>query len=117
MMANIHILHPDQYGFKVTFFAYLTLLIPASGIAFLYYFTGKDLPFNSRIVKGILLGIFLLLVKGDLIRQPIMDYLVGNPIIVVFLQHAQVWVYNLAITIVIALIVPFKNKSLINSTQ
>jgi hypothetical protein len=110
-LAHAHIIHSKDYGHLIVSFAYITLLIPVAAIAFIYYFAGHLLPVKTRVMKGVLLGIILLLVKSDLIRQPVMNVLVGVPAWVSILQQIQVWVYCLAVTIIIALIIPLKNKS------
>ena len=110
-LAHAHIINSKDYGPLIVSMAYVTLLIPVTAIAFIYYFAGHLLPVKTRLMKGVLLGIILLLVKSDLIRQPIMNVMVGVPAWVSILQHIQIWVYCLAVTIIVALIIPCKNKS------
>lgn len=110
-LASSHIVSSSHYGHLIVFFAYVTLLIPVTVIALLYYFVGHIIPVRNKIARGIILGVILLLITGDFIRQPFMNVLVGVPIWVAMLQQLQTLIYRFAVTISIALIVhPKKEK-------
>jgi hypothetical protein len=111
LMQGIHISQPP-YSPTITFFAGITALLPVAGLVLLYYWFGQYLPAQTRVGKGLWLGFMVLFIKGDLLRQPFMDLLVGNPWKVVLLQNGQIFVANLAVTIAIALIMPCKTSSL-----
>lgn len=108
-MQGIVIAHPPYSQF-INFMAYATIFIPVSAVSFVYYIGGDKIPCDNRFLKGIILGIFILLIKGALIREPLMNLLVGNPITVVLMQQSQVWISNLSMAVIIAFIInPLKN--------
>ncbi len=113
-MQGISIPQPP-YSAIINLFAFITALLPVSGLAFLYYWIGDYIPAQSRLGKGLLLGFSFLFLKGDLIRQPLMNLLVGNPWEVVLLQLAEVWIPDLTIAIIIALIIPSRKEQAVQS--
>lgn len=100
-----------SYSPFINFMAYLTKLLEALGVAIIYYFIGDRLPTQSRLVKGIILGLILLLAKGMLIRQPFMNLLLPNKLEEVLLVQSQIWLSNLAMAIIIALLIKPKYKT------
>jgi len=93
------------YGTFIDVIAYLTKPEEAIGVAILYYLMGDRLPTRSRLLKGILLALILLLVKGQLIRQPLMNWLLPNTLKEVFLYQLQVWLSNFAMAMIITWII------------
>ena len=103
-MINAHIVKPPYNAF-ITIAAYFTFIFPALGTGIMYYLLGDNLPGQSRLVKGILMGLLLLTIKEALLRQTIMNILVGNPIWVALLQQSQVWCSNLVLTVTLAFMI------------
>lgn len=104
-MVGVQIAHPP-YSVAINIAAYLTMILPAAGMAIVYYFLLPHFPFNSRILRGLCLAILVLLVKGELVRMPIMNVLVGNPIKIAILQQSQIWISNIAMALMIAFVFP-----------
>lgn len=104
-MQGIVIKKPP-YDMVITTIAYVTFVLPTIGTVLVYYFIQNFLPGKSRILKGILFGILILLVKGELFRQPIMNYMVGNPITITLIQQSQVCLSNLIMCVTVALLTP-----------
>ena len=94
-----------HYSTLIDTMAYLTKPLEALGVAVIYYFLGDRLPTRSRVLKGILLGLLILLTKGQLIREPLMNFLLPNTIGDVLLRQGQIWAANLAMAIIITLFV------------
>ena len=84
-MAGKNVLHPP-YPFFVNFIAYLTAILPVSGWAILFYLVYDRIPSNNFVWKGLLFSCLILFLKGDLIRQQVMSYIVGNPLHVAIIQ-------------------------------
>lgn len=58
----------------------------------IYILIRKVIPSKSSVIKGLILGMLLLMINGSLIRQPLMDYLIGNPLKIVLIQDGITWV-------------------------
>lgn len=104
-MAGKEILHPP-YPSSIKIWAFLTALLPALGTSIIYYLL---LPYLRRfqlpIVRGILFTALMLFAEGALIRQPIMNILVGNPVWLALLQQGGIWLPRLCMGIIIAYII------------
>ena len=100
------VIQKPPYSVVITTIAYITFVFPAIGTVLVYYFIQDVFPGKSRVVKGVLFGLLILLVKGELLRQPIMNFIVGNPIKITLLQQSQVWLSNLIMCVIIALFTP-----------
>jgi hypothetical protein len=91
----------SPYPTYINIFAYITVIFPGLGLATIYYFLRPYFTTQSRFLRGVILGTLILLLEGELIRQPIMNILVGNPISVALLQQSQVWLtHYMAILVV-----------------
>ena len=97
------------YPPMVALSAAATALIPVGVLAAMYFWLGHHIPARSRTGRGLWLGVIILLLKGELVRQPVMDLIVGNPLMVVALQNGQAVLANMAAALAIALIMPTKN--------
>jgi hypothetical protein len=104
-MRGIEVLRPP-YGAFVTGVAYVTAVVPAIVAAILFYYGAHLLPARSRLGKGLWLGVLILLLKGDLVRQPVMNFLIGNPPSVVVLNDLHGIAANLALGLAIGLLCP-----------
>lgn len=88
--------------------SYSTFIFQALTMAIVYFFIGRYLPAKTAIGRGIQMGLVILLLKGELIRQPLMNVLVGNTVLIAVVQQSQAWIATLAATIVIAIFVPIR---------
>jgi hypothetical protein len=93
------------YNFFITSAAYITAIFPAMGQVIICYIIAQYIPFN-KLLKGLIFAFLMLLANGEIIRMPLMDFLVGNPWKVVALQHLQTYVVQIIIGIVIIFILP-----------
>ena len=101
---HTHVGLPAQsYDVFINTVAYLTKPLEALGIALIYYLIGDRLPAKSRLMKGIILSLLILLSKGLLIRQPLMNFLLANTLSEVFLSAIQVWLSCFFMCMIIAL--------------
>jgi uncharacterized membrane protein YkvI len=99
--------HHVTPSWDVRYIALLTSLEIGIGLVILYALVREALPGKSSLVRGILLGVLLLAIMGRLIRQPLMDLIIGNPVSVVAVQDGISWVVWLAMCIVLALVYDF----------
>ena len=96
------------YNSFIETMSYLTKSEEALGVAIIYYFLGDRLPTHSRLIKGIILGVILLLSQGQLIRQLFMNLLLPNTLREALLFQSQVWLSKFAEAIIIALLIQSK---------
>lgn len=109
---HIHVgIGGQVYSPFIMLMSYATKPLEALGFGLIYYLLGDRLPTQSRILKGLMLGILILLSKGELIRQPFMNLLLPNTVAEVFLRQSQVWLSNLVMAIIIALLIKPKYSS------
>lgn len=91
--------------------SFLTKPLEALGVAIVYYLIGDRLYSNSRLIKAILLTVLVCLIKDGFIRQPIMNILLGNPVLDSLYRESQVWLSSLAVSLTLAfMITPKKEK-------
>ncbi len=57
----------------------------------LYHLARDKLIQLGKLRASVFLSILLLALNAILIRQPLMDYLIGNPLIVVVVQNGFIW--------------------------
>jgi hypothetical protein len=69
---------------------------------FVYVLLRKSLPGLPTIFRGALLAALLLAVTGRLVRQPVMDLAIGNPVSVVLIQDGVAWLTWAALCIAVA---------------
>lgn len=61
------------------------------GAAFCYWLLRHRFPHMGWVRGGLLLAGLVLMIKGNLVRQPVMNLLVGNPVEVVAIQDGLTW--------------------------
>lgn len=89
-------------SWDVRYVALATSLETGVGLVILYALIRPALPGKSSFVRGLLLGVLLLAVMGRLVRQPLMDFVVGNPLPVVAVQDGISWVLWICVCVVVA---------------
>ena len=105
-----NILQPP-YPTPIVAAAYLTALVPYMAKVGVYHFAGHLLPARSALVKGLLFGVVLLAIGDELVRLPIMNYLVGNPLDVTMLMSLEGWSIEISSGIIIALLTPLRGPA------
>lgn len=102
---HIHVGGAPIYSTFIQSMSYLTKWTEALGVAILYYLMGDRLPTQSRIIKGFLLGVMILLAEGQLVRQLFMNLLLPNTIREVFVIQSRVWLATFVMTFIITLLI------------
>ena len=95
--------HAVTPSWDVRYIALLTSLEIGIAVVFLYALFRKALPQTRSVVRGLILGVLLLAAQGSLFRQPLMDFIIGNPISVVAVQDGITWVLWLVMCAVAAI--------------
>ena len=103
-----------NYSKIVIYAAYATAFMNIGFLTFFYYHTQHLIPRNSKLIKILLVTAIIFGIKGDLIRQPIMDIILNydigfdKPILFVVLNHADKWLANLFLAICLVYLCPQK---------
>ena len=74
-----------------------------AGYAILYALLRLATPTLRPIARGLLTGTLALALGGQLIRQPLMNWIIGNPIYVTLAMAVGPWLTSLAMGVVLAL--------------
>jgi hypothetical protein len=115
MTANLGVPEKD-YSALVIFMAYLTACISVGLVAFLYHHLGQYMPVRKKWQRVLLLAAIVLEIKGDLIRQPVMDFIaqiaygLETPFRFVVVNQMDKWVANLLLAAVIVYLCPLKKE-------
>jgi hypothetical protein len=91
-------------SWDVRYFALITSIEVGIGLVILYALVRGAMPFKSPALRGLLLGVVLLAVMGKLVRQPVMNLLIGNPLSVVAVQDGVSWLLWPAVSVVVAVV-------------
>lgn len=83
--------------------AALSAIEQGLALALLYLLLRARLPGLGSIRRGVVGGLLALALAGRLIRQPMMDLLIGNPITVVAMQDGLAWITWLAMGVITAI--------------
>ncbi len=84
--------------------AALTSIEIGAACCILYALLRSATPTLRPIPRGLLAGVLILAIGGQLIRQPLMNWLIGNPPRVVLAMAAGPWLTSLAMGVVIAVL-------------
>ena len=89
------------YGPEIVVPATLSSL--ESGVAFLvaYLLLRRATPHRSVLVRALLVAALSLALYGSLLRMPVMQLLVGNPVWITLVQHAGIWAPVVAACLVV----------------
>ncbi len=90
------------YGPEIVVPATLTSL--ELGVAYLaaYLLVRRATPDRSVFLRALLVAALCLALHGSLLRMPLMQLLVGNPVWVTVVQHAGTWAPVVAASLVVA---------------
>lgn len=80
-----------QTSWSVRYIALLTSLEYGFSTIILYYLVREKLITFGRFKAFILFSMILVAINGALIRQPLMDYIIGNPLKIVLVQNIFKW--------------------------
>lgn len=72
--------------------------------AFFYMLLRRSLPGWPTVFRGALLAALLLAASGRLLRQPVMDLAIGNPLAVVLIQDGVAWLTWTALCVAVAVV-------------
>ncbi|MDE9545319.1 hypothetical protein KKI93_21655 [Xenorhabdus bovienii] len=98
-------------SWDVRYLAALTSLETGLGITILYILIKKGLPTYTSFTRGIVMWLIELAIMGRLIRQPLMDYAIGNPFLISILQNAVSWINWLFICLLTTCLYDYLIKS------
>ncbi|WP_070965597.1 hypothetical protein [Vibrio sonorensis] len=90
-----------QPSWNVRFVALLTAVEYGIAASLLYVLARERLITFGRFNASLILGVLLAALHGAFIRQPLMDWVVGNPIHVVIVQNAFQWLVWLLMAVVV----------------
>ena len=106
----------EGYSIFIMGAAYSTALLSVGILAFIYYQAGHLLPFSNPFLKSLLLAAILFGIRGDGLRQAIMDYLYGlslgvkSPLLTMALTHIDQWVATLILAFSFVYLCPTKKS-------
>jgi hypothetical protein len=103
-LNKVTIIKPP-YPFYINAIAYITTFIPALATTLLYIAIFPIIKSRTYISRSFILGTFVLMIKGELMRQPLMNILVGNPYSIALFQQSQVWITNYIMAFIIVFII------------
>ena len=108
--------NPSLYPSIIIFSAYATAFLLIGFLVFLYYHTQHLIKAESRLTKILLVTCILFGFKGDLIRQPIMNFILmhttgfNDAFLYVILDNIDKWRANLLLALCLVYLCPYKNK-------
>lgn len=113
---------PSTYSFIIVGAAYLTAIAVIAVYVFLYYHIQYLIPGKTKFAKTFVVAAILFGIKGDLIRQPIMDFILGYEstsfliaLKFVVLNHIDKWLVNIVLAFCLVYFCPKKYNEPINS--
>lgn len=110
-------LAPSIYSWLVIGAAYLTAIVIIALYVFLYYHVQHLIPGKTVLVRTFIVVAMLFGIKGDLLRQPIMNFIVSYESLgffisakLVALDHIDKWLANIFLAICLVNLCPKKYK-------
>lgn len=99
-----------QPSWDVRYLAGITSIEYGLATIALYYLTRKKLLKFGRFKASLVIFSLLAAINGALVRQPLMDFAVGNPLHVVLVQNSFKWLVWLIMSFIIVYGFEFINK-------
>jgi hypothetical protein len=106
---------PSSYSFIVVGAAYLTAILMIAAYVFLYYHAQYMIPGKTNLTKIVAVTAILFCLKGDLIRQPIMNFIMNfesmsfiTSFKLVILDHIDKWLANVLLAFCLVYFCPKK---------
>jgi len=97
-------------SWDVRYVAMVTSIEYGLAACVLYFLLRKKLAKFSKFVSSLIFAILLAAINGAFIRQPLMDFIIGNPIQVVLVQDGLRWLVWLLMSFIIVYGVEFVFK-------
>lgn len=104
---------PSTYSFIVVGAAYLTAILMVAAYVFLYYHAQHLIPGKTKFTKTLVVVAILFGLKGDLVRQPIMNFIVSfesmsfvTTLKFVVLNHIDKWLANILLAFCLVYLCP-----------
>lgn len=101
-------------SWDVRYIAAITSIEIGLGATIIYALIRPRLIRQSSITRGLILGVLILMIKSSLLRQPLMNGVIGNPFAVVAVQDGIAWIIWFGMSLIIALsydaLFPLKSK-------
>jgi len=113
-----------NYPFHITAAAYGTTFVTVGLLVFVYYQAGHLLTISNSGAKVLVLTVIILEMKGSLLRQPLMDYLINSslygmehPFAFILLSNIDKWIANLFISFCLVYFCPTRYKAASSSVR
>lgn len=110
---------PSTYSWLVVTAAYITAYMMIGVYVLLYYHAQHIIPGKNKLTKWFFLTLIIFGIKGDLIRQPIMNFIVSyesmslyTSLIFVVLNHLDKWIANIFLAFFLVYFCPKNNSDL-----
>ena len=92
----------DKLGVDVILVAGSTAILPVLASYFVLYAIWGSIPGRKWWQKGLVFSLLLLVIKSNLIREPVMGVLMEVPVWLVIAKQLDVWVPNIILGLVLA---------------
>jgi len=102
-MEGVEIKRPP-YGPEVVIPASLSAVEYGLALFAAYFLIRRAIPNSTVLVRSLCLFILCLALGGQLLRFPLMQLVVGNPLLVTVVQHAGIWLPYLAGSLAVAFV-------------
>lgn len=106
---------PSTYSFVVVGAAYLTAIAMVAAYVFLYYHVQHCIPGKTKFAKMLVVTAILFAIKGDLLREPIMNFILSYESMSFFtslqfvaLNHIDKWLSNVFLAFCLVYLCPPK---------
>jgi hypothetical protein len=100
-MEGVQVRQPP-YGPEVAVPAMLTCVEYGAALLAAYALLRRATPRASVFVRALLLAVLCLALQGAVLRMPVMQLVIGNPLLVTLVQHAAIWVPHVAASLALA---------------
>ncbi|SIO96741.1 hypothetical protein [Vibrio spartinae] len=90
-----------QPSWSVRYVALITSIEYGLGATVLYMLAREKLIIFGRMKATIIFSVLLMAIHGAFVRQPLMDFLIGNPIHVVVVQNGFKWLVWLLMSLIV----------------
>ncbi|WP_338803520.1 hypothetical protein WDV76_15575 [Xenorhabdus griffiniae] len=98
-------------SWDVRYLAAFTSIETGFGITILYTLIKKGMPTYNSFTRGIIMWLLELAIMGRLVRQPLMDFAIGNSVLISILQNSISWINWFLICLVTTFLYDYLIKS------
>ncbi len=103
-----------QPSWDVRYIAAVTSIEYGLAAVGLYYLSREKLLAYGKLKAAAILSLLLIAINGVLIRQPLMDYIIGNPLHVTLVQNGFKWLPWILMSFIVVFGYEFINKLMNN---